>query len=494
VKVLFFMSHPGATRNFESTLRALAERGHQVHLAFDRVEKQRHAGLWDLTNRLVSEYPGITAAEHPHPPASDWSWTSSRVRASVDYLRYLEPEFRDTTKVRRRAARDVPPRIERLVGSAPTAARRGMRAALRLAERSAPLSASVVGYLHERRPDVVLVTPLLELGSIQVEFLRAANRMGIPTCLCVHSWDNLTNKGLVHELPDAITVWNDLQRDEAVRLHGVPAERVVVTGAPAYDHWFGWEPSRSREEFAAAVGLDPGRPFVLYLGSSSFIAPDETAFLVEWVRGLAGHGVEMQVLARPHPLNPLDGATGSNVLVFPAAGQDPTDERSRNDYFDSIYHSSAATGVSTSAFLEAAIVGRPVLTVLDPRHAETQEGTLHFRHLLQAGGGLLHTARDYGDHAHQVAQALAAPHPDGCVSERSKRFTEAFIRPHGLDQPATPLIVDAIEALPARKANGYRSVRRSRIIAGTVLARAARLAVEAEARRRRRARRTPATR
>jgi hypothetical protein len=35
MKILFFMSHPGYTRNFESTLALLAERGHQIHLAFD---------------------------------------------------------------------------------------------------------------------------------------------------------------------------------------------------------------------------------------------------------------------------------------------------------------------------------------------------------------------------------------------------------------------------------------------------------------------------
>src|SRR5918911_248558 len=79
-------------------------------------------------------------------------------------------------------------------------------------------------------PGAVRFTPLLEPGSVQVEFERAANRMGIPTCLCVASWDNLTNKGLIHELPDLVTVWNEPQREEAVRLHGVPEERIVITG------------------------------------------------------------------------------------------------------------------------------------------------------------------------------------------------------------------------------------------------------------------------
>ena len=36
MRLLFFVSHPGHIRNFESTIRALAERSHEVHLAFDR--------------------------------------------------------------------------------------------------------------------------------------------------------------------------------------------------------------------------------------------------------------------------------------------------------------------------------------------------------------------------------------------------------------------------------------------------------------------------
>src|SRR5439155_14103649 len=186
--------------------------------------------------------------------------------ASLEYMRFLEPEFRDAPKLRRRAERFAPRQLQRLVTSAPSPVRATVRGALRRAERSAPISEPVEDYIREQQPDAVLVTPMLEPGTVQVEFLRAANRLNIPTCLCVASWDNLTNKGLIHELPDAITVWNEMQLEEAVRLHEVPPELVVVTGAAPYDHWFGWEPSRSREEFARSVGLDADRPYLLYAG------------------------------------------------------------------------------------------------------------------------------------------------------------------------------------------------------------------------------------
>src|SRR5207247_7762065 len=152
-------------------------------------------------------------------------------------------------------------------------------AAFRSAERSVRPDGMAEAYVRGQDPDVVLFTPLLEPGSVQAEFMRAAKAIGVPTCLCVHSWDNLTNKGLIHEVPDAVTVWNEMQAREAVELHGVPRERVQVTGAPLYDHWFSSSPSRSREEFCRVVGLRPDRPIVLSVCSSPFVAPDEAGFV-----------------------------------------------------------------------------------------------------------------------------------------------------------------------------------------------------------------------
>src|SRR5919106_765250 len=173
MRVLFFMSHAGAARNFESTLRGLAERDHQVHMAFDRMEKKNLPGLWDLANSLIAEYPGITAGEHPQPPRDDWSLISARLRLSLDYMRFLNREFRDAPKLRQRAARWVPSRAQRLIVSMPPPVQAGIRAAFRSAERSIPVSEVAESYLRDRQPDAVLVTPFLEPGNVQVEFIRA---------------------------------------------------------------------------------------------------------------------------------------------------------------------------------------------------------------------------------------------------------------------------------------------------------------------------------
>jgi hypothetical protein len=89
-------------------------------------------------------------------------------------------------------------------------------------------------------------------------------------------------------LPERIVVWNEAQKTEAVSLHRARPEQVVVTGAQLFDRWFAARPTRSREAFCRDVGLDPSRPFVLYLGSSMFIAPDEVPFAERWVAALRG--------------------------------------------------------------------------------------------------------------------------------------------------------------------------------------------------------------
>jgi hypothetical protein len=58
--------------------------------------------------------------------------------------------------------------------------------------------------------------PSSTFGSRQVDYVRAAKARGIRSVLAVGSWDHLTTKGLIHELPDRIIVWNELQRTEAV--------------------------------------------------------------------------------------------------------------------------------------------------------------------------------------------------------------------------------------------------------------------------------------
>jgi hypothetical protein len=452
VRVLFLLTHAGLFRNFESTLALLAERGHDVHVSFD---SERYPS--DAFERLLAAHPNLTRGLTPAVADDRWASLGRGVRAASDYLRYTDARYAQAPKLRARARRQVPVWLRWAVRDGVDANRLDRR--LRAVERRLPLSAAMLAFLAERRPDLVCTSSLF--GSApQLEALRAARALGISTCLPVASWDNLTNKGLIREVPGTVLVWNGAQRREATELHGVPDERVVVTGAQSFDEWFARRRSSTAAEFRERLGLRPDRPYILYLGSSSFIAPEEAPFAAEWLARLrAAPDARLRdagVLLRPHPQNARqwdrpDLLADPQVAIHPPPATAPQQtgraDWSREDFYDSMHHAAAVVGVNTTAMIESAVLGRGVYTLLVPRFRDTQEGTLHFAHLRSFAGGLLHLSEDFDEHLAQLSAALdRAGEPD----ERSRRFVEAFVRPHGLDRPATPLLVDALEAAARR--------------------------------------------
>jgi hypothetical protein len=134
------------------------------------------------------------------------------------------------------------------------------------------------------------------------------------------------------------------------------------------------------------------------------------------------------------------------VAVWPKGGYDPVDERSRAGFFDSMYYAQAVVGINTSAMIEAAIVGRPVLSIEAEEFAGSQDGTRHYRYLLPENGGFLIVATTLEEHAEQLAAVLRNPSD---AQARRRAFVTTFVRPCGIDRPAMPVLVDAVERFGA---------------------------------------------
>ena len=352
MKILFVLEHSGVGP-LVPALRLLHERGHTIHLASRRVKTgQSHQEL----QTLADECPRITYGQLPSGGGTGWTKLTRQLRLGLDYLRYLEPRYRDANKLRARAEQQAPMWVRRLGRFATLASPAGaiaLRRSLQLVERSLVPPRRVERFLAEQGPDLVLVTPLVDLGSRQADWLRAAKRLGLRTGYPVFSWDNLTNKGLVRDFPDQVLVWNDLQAREAEVLHRIPADRIRVTGAPVCDPWFEWTASRSREEFCREVGLRSDRPIVLYLCSSQFVAPNEVGFVPGWIDRLRAWGepfTEAGFLVRPYPDTSrrwLDADfEGPQARVWPRFGESPHDEATRQHFYDSIFHSAAVVGIN----------------------------------------------------------------------------------------------------------------------------------------------------
>jgi hypothetical protein len=471
MRLLFALPHAAYLRNFESTLRLLAERGHEVVLAMGAAGKP---ALLDPERRLAeleAELPGLVVEPGIErlPGAKKADRLARELRSWLDYMRYFDTAFDNAAELRQRAAQPLSPRAIEITHAAAVdpAVLGDLRASVAELESRLPLPEVVTRYVESHAPDAVVVSPLMQKGTPQTGYLRAARRLGVPCGLCVASWDNMTTSTLIHGAPDLVTVWNHLQLDEAVQLHGVPRERVAVVGAPHHDLWFATRPSTSRAAFCARAGLPDDRPYILFVGSSPHIAPAEERWILRWVARIRAAGFEelarVSILIRPHPYNPLDSDPRAlarleglpGVAIHPRRNHVTVTAGAHQEYFDALHHAAAVVGVNTSAMIEAAIVGRGVHVLLSKHLRQAHEGRPHFDYLVSAGGGLLRTAESIADHAAGLARAIRGEDSQERL-ERAERFLRAFVRPHGLDTPVTPLMVDALESLPRLRKSDVR--------------------------------------
>jgi hypothetical protein len=307
----------------------------------------------------------------------------------------------------------------------------------------------IAALLRRERPDLVIVTPGLFPISFDVEFIQEARRLGIATMIWVATWDNLTTKGVFHHAPDRLLVWNEAQRDEAERLHALGSDRVDVIGAAVFDENFAVAAGLdARADWCARVGLDPARPYALWAGSSPIAVADEPALVAAVTRLIAESPSlrELQLLVRVHPKD-RHGARWDQVWALgarpcPDVGF-PSDDARFRTLQNSIVHSVGVLGLSTSLFLEAAILDRPSAVWLAPA---AEQGALfhrfaHFEQLQRFG-----LVDGLGTRGELVDWLAARMRSDGGTAGdgRARQAAVRFLRPGGETRPAAEISAERI--------------------------------------------------
>src|SRR5258705_303817 len=355
---MFALASPEFLRYYDSTMQLLAARGHHVSVAVNWLRERKAARLDGLSGEESIEVLGLI------PKRSDlWTPFARAVRGTFDFVRYLHPPLAAAPAVGARVKRKgLPPWLHALdrIPSVGDRTLQRLYGLMRRLEDAIPVSRRVTMFLEAHRPDVVIVSPLVDTASDQVDIVRAAQASGIPAGGAIASW---------------------------------------------------------------------------------------------------------AILIRPHPFNcaaweTADFSAFVPVSVWPRNRYTPAAEASRNSLYDSLSYSAAVVGVNTSAMVEAAILGRPVLSILASDFAATQEGTLHFHYLLPQNGGFLRVASSLSDHAAQLSEVMRTPE---VTREQTARFVRGFIRPHGLARPCTPILADALERAAALSPTPVRDTAADRV-------------------------------
>jgi hypothetical protein len=439
MKILCIFPHIGFFRHADSIVRQLCLEGHKVKLLFGELNKDKPG----ITDR------GVQAFLNDFPQSSSgwlverqgfWRKVTYPVRQLTNYRIYLNPQhpnpamrIRWKPHFRSLEWKLISSRMgERVLAS------RAADSFLKQVEQSILPDGTVSLELVNEQPDIVFDMTNLVFNALDIEYQKAACALKIPLVMAIASWDNLTTKGTFHAMPDLVCVWNQGIADEAVNLHHIPRDRVVITGAPVLDYLFACRPTLDRQTFYEQAGIDPSREYVLYLCSSVQIAGDETSFVRDFAENLRNFPATRDtiIMVRPYPMNaPIwKDFKAENVVVWPPKGELTDIPTTRQNYFHSMFYSRAVVGVNTTAMIEATVVDKPCVTILTERYQATQTGRGHFHHLLKAD--FLEVAHGFGESSDVIAHILAG---EDVKAGNRRKFVREFVRPCGLDRSVASL-------------------------------------------------------
>ena len=212
---------------------------------------------------------------------------------------------------------------------------------------------------------------------------------------------------------------------EAIEQHGVPTDRVTVVGAAIFDRFFAElqqiPPARSMRPGWSSTSAPRPRLLRTSRGSPAAGSPrsDRTT-----IRSSATYGSSC---AR----TPRSRAGGAGSRRTTGRLLEPYVKSDRHSLAHLLRTTTAVVALNTSAELEAAISGVPVLTFRAGADAPGQEGSAQFEYLLEQRGGFVldaGTARG----APRRARACAP----GRVRPRDDRRIRAAVRPSERGRPA----------------------------------------------------------
>lgn len=216
--------------------------------------------------------------------------------------------------------------------------------------------------------------------DLEKRFVAAARRLGVPSLAVLDFWSNLRPRfsdefGNLAFVPDRVAVMDEVAREELLA-EGIPADRIFVTGQPAFDDLAEWaqrDGATQSHRLRTALGVPESAVLVLF--ASQPIAEMQEAHagiahpgytqhsvlttllpVLEEIRTASGRDVRIWI--RPHPRELKDAYTGyasdnPSWVVVSSIGK-PREAACAADL---------VTGMSSVLLFEAAVMGRAVLSL-----------------------------------------------------------------------------------------------------------------------------------
>lgn len=429
-------------------IRALLARGFTMVAAFDPSPRELNSAAVQELDEFARNHQGFSWIRGVRRGGIS-KYILRTVRETLNYRRFLLLPVR-MPFYESLCFKFLPRLLQRTLRAFPFAASllagRPVGVLLRGIEWCAPSAPGILKQIGDVRPCAVLVAfRNRPSSSPDLDYIKAARSLRIPTVVPTPSWDNLSSKGLLQIQPDLLLVWNEEQVLEALEHHGISRAKINMVGAYQFDDWRARGlPRQTRAAFLQNAGIPSEHNYILYLGSGA-VTGDSPAVIDELRRGLDESGdkhlMNLWLIVRPAPNNfkIFDGYHRDRVVLFPAQPVSLSTEEGIELFLSSVSYALATVTIHTTGIIDAMLKGVPGMVILRPEYRALQHAE-HFAHLLARGA--VETVRDGATFARTVRELMA-----GNDARRAAR--EAFIReyifPRGAERSAGEYAALAIE-------------------------------------------------
>ena len=300
---------------------------------------------------------------------------------------------------------------------------------LKQIENFIPTSKNIDNFLKNLSPDIIIVSPANMRFSEQTDYLKSAKKLSIKTVVPVLSWDNLSTKGLFHIKPDLLIAWNKTHELDALKIHNIPKEKILISGSPFFDKWLNTELKEDAKDFKSQLGIDEDEDYILYLGSSSNIAKDETWIIQEISQKLKTCQSpinKLKIVARPHPANfkNYKKVEGKDIIIWPKEFSLPESLSSQKTFYNSVLHSICCIGLNTSGMIDATIMDKACIAYITEEYNATQTNAQHFNYLLKSN--IFPLAKNTPEVIQEIGNLIKN---NDKYKDARKRFIKEFVRP-----------------------------------------------------------------
>lgn len=225
---------------------------------------------------------------------------------------------------------------------------------------------------------VVGATPGVNIKSVgDLPVFAMAQKRGIKTLALIHSWDNIAKrKGPMWIRPDILGVWNEFQKQEAIKVNFYKEGDIKLVGPAHFDIYWRQDTFIGREAFFKKMGLDPNKKLVTIISTAEGLVDNN--YIVDILLDAFKKNryvLPIQLLFRlshvpPECNDQMYGRFYNNpniTIDYPGEhslklGWNPSQQQMHH-FANLVKYSDVQVSIVSTATVEAAILDRPVVNI-----------------------------------------------------------------------------------------------------------------------------------